>query len=913
MIWRIFTRDVFRLLKNPVAVVITLGVALIPSLYAWCNIVANWDPYANTGNIKVAVANEDQGANNELIGRLNAGQNVVSALKNNHELGWQFVDEDTAKQGVQSGEYYAALVIPKDFSSKLIGTVTSIASDTSADGGDTSVTRGPRIDYYVNEKRNAIAPKITDSGATTVDETINHTFVSTVSSTVAKTIKQAGKKLSDNADTSRKRIDQSIDQAKSDLDDAQNTIATVNDTITAAETALSNAQKSLTALNKQVTSTQRTLGTANGALGEARKESLSFTNTLNDGILNGTSNLSGILVAANTASGSIANGFTTAQNGIDEAVGSQQAIIDQNAAVIGILQQLLNNSNSSGAAGSSGILTDAQRQQLQTQIDTLQQANWHQQQALNTFSKDASTITNGGIGATQNAGKAIGTAAQGGIRALNTTRNGLNHTVTPSLLAGMDSFSAMAGTLGGTLSGLTSTISQTQNLITQLADTLDETRTTLDSTAKSLDSLADQLDATQTDVAALENSEFFGRIKKSLNLDDAAIGDFMAAPVALATKIVYPVANYGSAVAPFYSNLALWVGGFVLIAIFKLEVDREGLQHLRDSKGRKLRLTATQAYLGRWLLLVTVGLMQALICTIGDLIIGIQCEHPLPFLLAGCWTSFVYVNIIYALAVAFKHIGKAVAVILVILQIPGSSGMYPIEMMPDFFQRLNPFLPFTYGINAMRETIGGMYSGHYWDDMRSLLWFLLAALFIGLVARPYLLNLNALFDRRLGATDLMVAEQNNLTNERFRLVSVIKLLMGVPEYRQQIRDRAHAFFRWYPRLIRIGFVAIVVIPLVFLILMFSVESKIVMLTAWITSIILIDVFLIVVEYMADNASRQLGISGMHNEDFRDVLTRRLGGAGTGGAGTTVREAEKTSNTTAAAAKPVQSDGKEGDR
>lgn len=913
MIWRIFTRDVLRLLKNPVAVVITLGVALIPSLYAWCNIVANWDPYANTGNIKVAVANEDQGATNDLIGHLNAGQNVVSALKNNHELGWQFVDEDTAKQGVQSGEYYAALVIPKDFSSKLIGTVTSIASDTSADGGDTSVTRGPRIDYYVNEKRNAIAPKITDSGATTVDETINHTFVSTVSSTVAKTIKQAGKKLSDNADTSRKRIDQSINQAKSDLNDAQNAITTVNDTITAADTTLSNAQKSLTALNKQVTSTQRMLGTANSALGEARKESLSFANTLNDGILNGTSNLSGIPVAANTASGSIANGFTTAQNGIDKAVGSQQAIIGQNAAVIGILQQLLNNSNSSGSAGSSGILTDAQRQQLQAQIDTLQQANRRQQQALNTFSKDASTITNGGIGATQNAGKAVGTAAQGGIRALNTTRNGLNHTVTPSLLAGMDSFSAMTGTLGGTLSGLTSTISQTQNLITQLADTLDETRSTLDSTAKSLGSLADQLDATQTDVVALENSEFFGRIKKSLNLDDAAIGDFMAAPVALATKTVYPVANYGSAVTPFYSNLALWVGGFVLIAIFKLEVDREGLQHLRDSKGRKLRLAATQAYLGRWLLLVTVGLMQALICAIGDLIIGIQCEHPLLFLLAGCWISFVYVNIIYALAVAFKHIGKAVAVILVILQIPGSSGMYPIEMMPDFFQRLNPFLPFTYGINAMRETIGGMYSGHYWDDMRSLLWFLLAALFIGLVARPYLLNLNALFDRRLGATDLMVAEQNNLTNERFRLVSVIKLLMGVPEYRQQIRDRAHAFFRWYPRLIRIGLVAIVVIPLVFLILMFSVESKIVMLTAWITSIILIDVFLIVVEYMADNASRQLGISGMHNEDFRNALTRRLGGAGTGGAGTKAREAEKTANKTATAAKPVQSDGKEGDR
>ena len=127
-------------------------------------------------------------------------------------------------------------------------------------------------------------------------------------------------------------------------------------------------------------------------------------------------------------------------------------------------------------------------------------------------------------------------------------------------------------------------------------------------------------------------------------------------------------------------NLALWVGGFVLIAIYKLEVAREGIR----------RITATQAYLGRWLLLVTIGFLQAVIATIGDLVLGIQCEHPLLFILAGIFCSFVYINIIYALAVAFRHIGKAIAVILVIVQIPGASGLYPIEMMPNFFRELHP-------------------------------------------------------------------------------------------------------------------------------------------------------------------------------------------------------------------------------
>ena len=100
-----------------------------------------------------------------------------------------------------------------------------------------------------------------------------------------------------------------------------------------------------------------------------------------------------------------------------------------------------------------------------------------------------------------------------------------------------------------------------------------------------------------------------------------------------------------------------------------------------DRKGIR-RITATQAYLGRWLLLVTIGFLQAIIATIGDLVLGIQCEHPLLFILAGIFCSFVYINIIYALAVAFRHIGKAIAVILVIVQIPGASGLYPIEMMP---------------------------------------------------------------------------------------------------------------------------------------------------------------------------------------------------------------------------------------
>ena len=294
-----------------------------------------------------------------------------------------------------------------------------------------------------------------------------------------------------------------------------------------------------------------------------------------------------------------------------------------------------------------------------------------------------------------------------------------------------------------------------------------------------------------------------------------------------------------------------------------------------DESSKIKKFTPTQAYFGRWMLFVLVGLVQSLIICLGDLfILKIKCEHPVYFVVAGLVASFVYVNLIYALSITFKHIGKAVSVILVILQIPGSAGTYPIEMTPGFFQAIHPLLPFTYGINAMRETIAGTYDHYYSKNIIILLIYVPIALLIGILLRKLLLNLNSLFDKKLDETGLMICEEGGITKERAKLITTVKILAGEKQIRDEIKEKVQKFEKYYPRLIKGGFFAIIIIPIVFLVLMFSITSKMVFLILWIVSIILIALYLICVEYIHENLLNKQKLSEMTGDELIERLKKK---------------------------------------
>ena len=838
-VFAIFLRDVKRILRNPVALVVTMGVAIIPSLYAWCNILANWDPYANTGNIQVAVANEDEGTTSTLVGHLNAGQQTVTQLKSNHQLGWRFVSKQHAVDGVKAGKYYAAIVLPKDFSSSLIGTVTGEKNQ-------------PSITYYINEKMNAIAPKITDTGATTIDEQINATFVSSVADAVAKQVKAAAGNTTDSLHTAQSDVVNNLNDTINQLETVQQQLGGTRSTLDKATTTIDSAKQTNTALASAINDALDTITNTSDLLAQTRAQTQRFSTTLTGALDNGSTQLSGLQVTVGNVTGTMLNGLNTTQDALSQVSSSMRGV---NSTAGEALDGMDN------ALKASGLDPDSQTyKDLSAQISEARKQLTFQQQRINAFDHDTTSIITSGKNTATALNSDITSLPNNGTAAMAKARANLTGAVMPNLSTGLDTLSLANGSLAGTLTTLQGTLEQGNGLLDQLSRTVSQTNATLAGAQTQLANLSKQLSTTRTDVASLSSSRMFQQLSEMLGLNANEIGSFVGEPVHLDEKVLYPVENYGSAVTPFYTNLALWVGGFVLVAIYKLEVDR-------DEKIRKY--TPRQGYMGRWLLFVTVGFLQAIIATIGDLALGIQCEHPFLFVLAGVFASFVYVNIIYALAVAFRHIGKAIAVILVIIQIPGAAGLYPIEMMPEFFRRLKPFLPFTYGINAMRGPIGGMYANHYWLDMLSLFWYLPAALFIGLVVRKLALNLNRLFDNRLADTDLMITEHNEGTVEPLKFTAAAQQF--AEDYPEVISQRALHFFRLYPRLVRGGFLLLTVLPFAFLLLLFITRMKLAMLLGWIISIIVIDVYLIVVEYLRERYANFLGEEAMSADEFRSAI------------------------------------------
>ena len=566
--FRIFRRDMKRLLRNPAAILVLIGVSILPSLYAWFNIAANIDPYANTSGIKVAVANLDTDATHDDL-TINAGSQIIDQLKENDQLGWTFVPKDAAIKGVKSGEYYAAIIIPQDFSESLLS-VLSGKIET------------PELEYYINEKLNAIAPKITSSGASTIQTQVNNTFSSVASETIAEILKDSVFNISDSVDSTNAEINDLLTKANNNIKEYEQLLEKFSKDSSNTSKLIENAKDASTSLGDVATSGANALSSADSVMNTTRSSAGDFSSALSKSLSDGELLLGQASSSASTGLTELATAAGKINTSVSDALGYANSVNELNADILKKMQELANKF--------PGTIGD----QINEQISALQTQNQSNQELINSLQTGNNGIKDA-IDTTTATQEQLTSLTKESINNLHTFRSTFDQNILPLLGQTLDTFSTLTGQVEGMLNGVPATSKQINDMLDQLESGLSNTTALLDSTKESLSAVSDKLSTIQTDLNALTGSATYQKLLSLEGIDAESISSFMSSPVEIKTETYYAVDNYGSSMTPFYSNLAIWVGGIVLIAIFKMEVDKD-----ESMRG----YGQTTLYFGRWLLYI---------------------------------------------------------------------------------------------------------------------------------------------------------------------------------------------------------------------------------------------------------------------------------------------------------------------
>ncbi|PRT02843.1 YhgE/Pip domain-containing protein [Bacillus wiedmannii] len=952
-IWRIYKTDLRNVAKHWAAIVIVLGLMILPSLYAWFNIKASWDPYGNTKEVPIAVSNQDAGSN--LRGKdINIGDEIVDSLKKNKNLGWKFVDQKQAIYGVERGDYYASITIPKDFSEK----IATVLDENP---------QKPELDYYVNEKVNAIAPKITAKGASGITEEISKNFVKTANGEIFKIFNDLGIDLETNLPSIEKvkdlvfkleaqfpEMNTLMDKALDDATRAEDLVKVAQKELPVVESVINDGQEALGNLDKFFARNDETLNRAPGTIKNnltvmkqgldaaaeitdyLKNPAFDFNLTLPDpaklpelpnitipqipeipalpqvngeGYKNIAKNIdqtvNNVFNSTRVGTAYVKSVMDGLQNkGVDPAVAQKNvqdaskllqeridsvsylidfftafkesastdfgkqffgnrvesltvlknSMVDANNrvkhvgdlissgqevkqdvrdavnqkldAVNNLVNQAEKDYNATFVADFEKAVSTAE--QLKNKADNVKEDAQQLRGNLNQDINKANEILNNGRERYDQAvndysrlktelEKAREDLSNKGVNGLDSTKVALNDLngqfkaswnlvndmipvleSTNKVLADVNSDKNLNGTIAklnkakdGLQKGMDLTdkgidainkgqkpaadviesinevsksvsaqlgdilakydseitpnfnaaIARTKEMSKNTTQILKEADKKLPDVKKLLeDSSKGLVDGKKklTDIKAdmpetekkikdlankirdFESEEDIKDIIRLLKNDVEKQSDYFANPVNLKENKLFAMPNYGSAMSPFYTVLALWVGALLMVSLLTVEVHEEGANY-----------KSHEVYFGRLLTFLTIGLSQAFIVSMGDIfLLGTYVVDKFWFVLFSLFIGGVFVCIVYSLVSIFGNVGKSMAIILLVLQVAGSGGTFPIQMTPAFFQALYPFLPFTYAISAIRETVGGM----LWDIVTRDLLVLSAFVVVMIVA-----------------------------------------------------------------------------------------------------------------------------------------------------------------------------------
>ena len=720
---RIARNDIHNIRKNVIALIVIFGITIVPSLYAWFNIAASWDPYKNTGNLKVAVASLDKGYDGELLPvRLNLGNDIISSLRENTQLHWIFTDAKDASNGVRSGKYYASVVISETFSKDMMSLFSS-------------ETTHPTITYCINEKENAIAPKVTEKGADAIRQEINETFTATISKTALDAVRFVADVSAEKGDASlAENLSASLAEISADLDSASGTVQAFSDMTDAASLMLDTTSVIFSHTGDGTKTSLGALTDAGNGIASLSSALSGTTDAVSQALSDGETYYSSVSSTIQTALDAYSTDADAAFTSLNAVSNRIQTVIDGYTSLADSLTAIKN------ANPNLSLVIDPILKQISTAVE-------HQTNLKAELDNAGIKIT----GAVQNA-DSLKTEIDGLIKESLTSTSEVKDSYEATVKNQLENLAGSLGSTGSSVSALLTQLNEGASDLTDItnsaSDDLALIHTSLSDSSTLLSNVSEQL-SSASEALLNPNRDGLSVLTDLLAQKPEAIAAFLASPVSLSEHPVYPIENYGSAMAPFYSTLAMWVGGVVLAAMLKVNVSGKALTGVFNPKPH-------ETYIGRSLLFIAIGLLQSSLICLGDLFyLNIQCQHPVYFLFAGWFTSIVYVSIIYALTVSFGDIGKAVCGVLLVMQVAGSGGTFPIEVAPDFFQKVYPLLPFTHSMNAMRECIAGFYSTVYWKELGTLALFLIPALLLGLLLRKPVIRLNDAFTEKLESTKLI--------------------------------------------------------------------------------------------------------------------------------------------------------------
>ncbi|NHM13804.1 YhgE/Pip domain-containing protein [Eggerthellaceae bacterium zg-886] len=840
---KVFKRDVLRLLKTPAALVVVVALVVLPSLYTWYNVVGFWDPYDNTQNIMVSVVNKDAGAESDLTGPVQVGDMIVSELEKNAQLHWVFEDEGQALDALKAGRRYAVFVIPEDFSACLLSMTSGQVQE-------------PKLQYYVNEKTGPVAPKITDTGASTLDETINSAFVKTVSDVAVKAVDSAVGKAEGT-------LDESKAQATLDIDQARSVVAGVRATLDGAASAVGEA-------SAKSSEARSVLGRAGDDLAQTSQDIQSLASDIGraqDGLLDFGAAASPVVGEATKKAAAATSDVQALAHDVETTMSGAHGKIT--AAVEAGKTVLAETKDAADVADRLGADLDAllgRETGVSRAADLLQKDNAKAESMLAEAQKLADSVQ-ASANSLADSADAVDGAMESALGATNDYAGMLFSQTIPNLSKSLGDLGSAAQALASSVERQRAVVDDGCRSLDSLDELLSQTSDALAATDEALAVLDGHLESVEGDVTLLASSSMVGRLFGKEGLDAARIADFMGSPTEVKTERLYPLDHYGSAMAPLFMNLTFWIGAFMLLVIMKAEVDDEGVPGL----------TVAEGYLGRFLLFAVLVVCQAAVCCAGVCVIGVQTASTPALYGAAVVTALAYLSVIYALSVTLQHVGMGLCIILVFAQIPAATGLYPVELTSNFFQAVYPLLPFTYGIGALREAICGFYGIAYGADLAALAAFFVAFMAFGLLVRPLVANVNRLFSHSLEQAGVFVVEKSAIPARRFRFSQLARALVGQQAYQRRLRDRYDRYLALRPVLIRVVVVLSVVVP-VALVVAFALTpaEKVVLLTVWLAWVALVFVALIAMEYVRYGLERQLRLGVVNQRRFSELVSGRAG-------------------------------------